>query len=97
MRQLALVLVLSFAPAISYAATISYNLCNKHGVRDMPIVAKDKKNNMSIVYSGSVAKDRCVAVSSSTGNGDHAEIELKVDQGAPYGVSWIKAGDDVNF
>lgn len=90
-------LFVTFLAPITCLADVSYNLCNKHGVSDVSIVAKDKKNSMAIIYNGSVSKVKCVSVASSTGGGDHGEIELKVGQGIPYGVPWIKSGDDVNF
>lgn len=97
MNKICIAIVIACAPAASFAGDISYNLCNKYGVGDVLVLAKDKNNNMKVVYSGSVAKEGCVSASSSTGSGDHANIVLKIDQGVPYGVPWIKAGDDVNF
>ena len=97
MKRLAICLVLLGASLPASAQSISFQLCNTHGVRDMPVVARDKKNGMSVVFSGVVPKDRCVGVSASKGTGDHAEIELRVDTGSPYGVPWIRPGDQVKF
>lgn len=97
MQKSCLALLMFIYSFTSHAATISYKLCNKHGVSDVSIIAKDKKNGMAVVYEGKVTKDDCALATSSTGSGEYAEIEMKVGQGTPYGVPWIKAGDSVNF
>ena len=89
--------IAALAASAASAGTVGYSLCNEFGVQDVTVLVRDKKNGMSVVYNGSVAKNQCLAVSSSSGNGDHAEVEVRVGQGTPYGVPWIRPGDKVKF
>lgn len=91
-------MVIMFLFSVSaHAGTISYQICNKHGVSDKYVVVKDNKDNMKVVFSDTVPKDDCRSVSSEAGSGDHGNIEITVGNSSPYSVSWIKSGDIVSF
>ncbi len=95
MRIICLALLFLVFPGLAFA-NVTFQLCNSYGIKQVHVLAKDKKKGMSIIYNSIIQKNGCQSVASATSD-DHAEIELKIDQGQPYGVPWISPGDKVNF
>ena len=84
--------------SLSSAHAISFSLCNKHGVGPVAIAAWDRKAGNAQIFNGTVGKDQCAPANASGGTGgDYADILLKVGGGNPYGVPWVRPGDQVNF
>jgi hypothetical protein len=92
----ALIALLAFSNS---AYAIGFQLCNRHGVDPaVTVTAWDRKAGNAMIFNRSVPKNQCMGANASGGaTGDHAEISLKVGSGSPYGVPWIKQGDQVNF
>ncbi|MHB9833287.1 hypothetical protein Q8F57_000450 [Paraburkholderia terrae] len=75
---------------------INFFLCTPNAIGDTQILVKDKNNGMAIIFNDNVPQDTCSPASARANASGHADLEISLNGGTPYGVSFVEAGQKVN-